>query len=250
MMVNKFALITGSCHHRLGWHIAQALGKAGIQVGVHSRSRDAAVATVNQFKSEGGQAHAFSGDLADESQVEAIFQQIKQSWGRIDVLVNCASVWESKPLEKTSAQDVRKHFEANILAPFLCARAAGELMILQPEGGCIINFGDWAESRPYPGYSAYFAVKGAIPAMTRSLAVEFALKNPTVRVNCILPGPVLFPDNLPAEEIQEAIAGTLLRRKGEPENIVQAVKYLMENDFVTGSSLVVDGGRSVWAGPG
>ena len=159
-----------------------------------------------------------------------------------------AAVWEPKPLESVTADDVRRQFEINTLGTFLCCQRAGLLMVEQPEGGAIVTIGDWATARPYPGYAAYFPSKGAIPTLTRCLAVELARRNPKVRVNCILPGPVMLPEDLPEEERHEAMAGTLLHRLGSPENIAHAVVFLVENDFVTGVCLPVDGGRTIAGG--
>src|SRR5205085_4192353 len=128
-----------------------------------------------------------------------LFAAARERFGRLDVLVNCAAIWRPKRLEDVSAADVRAHFDSNVLATFLCGREAGLVMVGQPEGGCIVNVGDWAEARPYPGYAAYFASKGAIPTLTRCLAVELGTRNPRVRVNCVLPGPVLLPADLPEE---------------------------------------------------
>jgi pteridine reductase len=101
--------------------------------------------------------------------------------------------------------------------------------------------------RPYRDHAAYFTAKGAIPTMTRTMAVELAARNPRVRVNCVLPGPVMLPPDLPDAERAEAIAGTLVKREGRPENVAHAVEFLLENDFVTGICLPVDGGRSIYA---
>jgi pteridine reductase len=115
-------------------------------------------------------------------------------------------------------------------------------MAEQEGGGAIVNIGDWAAERPYHNYSAYFVSKGAIPTLTRMFAVELA---PRVRVSAVLPGPVLFPDDVSDEHRQRAIAGTLLGRVGRPENVAQAVAFLIENDFITGVCLPVDGGRTI-----
>ena len=123
-------------------------------------------------------------------------------------------------------------------------------MIRQSEGGCIINIGDWAVARPYLNYAAYFPSKGAIPTLTRCLAVELGSRNPKVRVNCILPGPVMLPPDLPEAERQQAIDATLVKREGRPENIAQAAIALIDNDFITGVCLPVDGGRTIYGGPG
>ncbi len=166
----------------------------------------------------------------------------------MDVLVTAAAIWKSKSLEQVTAADVRQHFEINALGTFLCCQKAGEIMVRQPEGGAIVTIGDWATARPYPHYAAYFPSKGAIPAMTRMFAVELARRNPAIRVNCILPGPVMVPEDLAEHEVKGSVAGTLLKRLGKPENIAQAVLFLIDNDYVTGVCLPVDGGRTIAGG--
>jgi pteridine reductase len=168
-------------------------------------------------------------------------------FGRLDVLVNCAAVWRAKRLEDVTAADLLHNFGINVLGTFLCAREAGLAMVGHPEGGCIVNFGDWALAWPYPDYAAYFATKGSIPTLTRCLAVELGTRNPRVRVNCVHPGPVLFPPDMPEAEREEAIRSTLVRREGQPENVAAAVLFFVENDFVTGACLPVDGGRTIYA---
>jgi pteridine reductase len=135
----------------------------------------------------------------------------------------------------------------NTLGSFLCAQHVGLAMVKQPDGGSIINIGDWATRRPYLNYAPYLLSKAAIPTMTRTLAVELGSRNPKVRVNCILPGPVMLPADLPEVERREAIQGTLLKREGRPENVAQAVLFLIDNDFITGACIPVDGGRSIYA---
>jgi pteridine reductase len=120
-------------------------------------------------------------------------------------------------------------------------------MVKQPEGGCIVNIADWAEVRPYLNYAAYFPSKGAVTTLTRTFAVELAHRNPRVRVNCVMPGPVMLPPDLPDEERRQAINATLVKREGGPANIAQAVLAFLDNDFVTGACLPVDGGRTVYA---
>ncbi len=179
--------------------------------------------------------------------MRALIDQTLARFGRIDALVNCAAAWRSKKLEDVTAADVRLFFEVNTLGTFLCAQQAGLAMVRQPEGGCIVNLGDWAVARPYVGYSAYFPSKGAIPTLTRCLAVELGSRNPAVRVNCVLPGPVMLPPDLPAAERNQAIDATLVKREGRPENVAQAVLFFLDNDFVTGACLPVDGGRTIFA---
>lgn len=248
---NLVALVTGSGKRRVGWHVADALAKRGYNLAIHYRSSaPEAAETVAQFQGHGVQAIPLRADLTDEVQVQGLIQRVIEHFGRLDVLANCAAIWKSKKLEDTRAADVRIHFETNLLGTFLCCQQAGLAMVRQPEGGCIVNIGDWAVTRPYLNYAAYFPSKGAIPALTRCLAVELAARNPKIRVNCVLPGPVMLPPDLPEAERKQAIDATLVKREGRPENIAQAVLSLIDNDFVTGVCLPVDGGRTIYGGPG
>jgi pteridine reductase len=243
---SKVALITGSGKRRVGNATAHALAERGYAIALHyNRSADDAQETVGQLERQGIAARAFQADVADEPQVDRLFREVLDHFGRLDALVTAAAVWIPTPLEETTAADVRRQFDVNTLGTFLCCRRAGLIMAGQPEGGAIVTIGDWAVKRPYPGYAAYFVSKGAIPTLTRMLAVELSQRNPHVRVNCILPGPVMLPENLSQPEVQGAVAGTLLKRPGRPENVAQAVVFLVENDYVTGVCLPVDGGRTI-----
>jgi len=246
--IQRVALVTGSGRRRIGSHVAEALAARGYALAIHYlHSADEAKATVEAFSRQGHPAIALQADLTDEQAVARLVQLVIDRFGRIDVLVNCAAIWERKKLEEVTAADVQRHFEVNVLGTFLCSQQAGLAMTRQAEGGSIVTFGDWAEARPYLNYAAYFASKGAVEGITRSLAVELASRNPRVRVNCILPGPVMLPADLPEEERRRAIHGTLLKREGRPENIVQAVLHFIDNDFVTGACLPVDGGRTLFS---
>ncbi|MEN6458306.1 MAG: SDR family oxidoreductase [Thermoguttaceae bacterium] len=242
----KIALVTGSGKRRVGSAVVRALADRGYAVAIHyHRSKDDAQETVRELQSRGVRAVAFEADLAREADVDRLFEQVQQTFGRLDVLVTSAALWERKPLEELTAADVQRQFEVNTLGTFLCCRRAGLIMAGQPEGGVIVTIGDWATARPYTGYAAYFVSKGAIPTLTRSLAVELASRNPAVRVNCVLPGPVMLPENVSEHEVKGIVTGTLLKRLGSPENVAQAVLFLVDNDYVTGVCLPVDGGRTI-----
>jgi pteridine reductase len=245
-MNKKVALITGGGKRRVGNAVALALAQHGYDIALHyNRSADEALESISRLQQLGTNAAAFQADISKENEVDQLFEGVIKRFGRLDVLVTAAAVWQSKPLEDVTADDVRRHFEVNALGTFLCCQRAGLIMVKQPEGGAIVTIGDWAVKRPYPHYAAYFPSKGAIPAMTRTFAVELALRNPAVRVNCILPGPVMAPEDLSEHELKGSIAGTLLKRLGRPENIAQAVVFFVENDYVTGVCLPVDGGRTI-----
>jgi pteridine reductase len=225
------------------------LAAHGYRVILHAhRSVQAAEATAEELRLAGMEAGVVAADLTDERAVSAMVGEALAMFGRIDALVNCAAVWKSKQLEDVTAADVRLHFDANALATFLCCQHVGLAMAAQESGGAIVNFGDWAIVRPYLNYAAYFPSKGAIPTLTRAMAVELAHRNPRVRVNAVLPGPAMLPDALPEAERQAAIAGTLVKREGTPQHIADAVLFLLRNDFVTGVCLPVDGGRSISCG--
>lgn len=244
----KAALVTGSGKRRVGSAVAEALARNGYAIAVHYRSSaHEAADTVERLRALGVQAEAFQADLTEDASAQALVDAALSRFGQIDALVNCAAVWQSKRLEDVTAEDVRRHFETNALGTFLVSRLVGLEMVKRPEGGCIITLGDWAIERPYLHYAAYFPSKGAIPAMTRSLAVELGHRNPNVRVNCIHPGPVMLPPDLPEEEKHAAIAATLVKREGSPDHVAKAVLALIENDFITGVCLPVDGGRTVYS---
>jgi pteridine reductase len=244
----RVALVTGSGKRRVGSVVADALARRGFAIAVHYRtSATEAAETVAGLRTHGVEADAFAADLTDEQAVRDLVRRVVERFGRIDALVNCAAIWQRKRLEEITAADVRRHFDTNTLGTFLCCQQAGLAMVAQPEGGVIVNLGDWAEARPYLDYAAYFPSKGAVSALTRSMAVELAHRNPRVRVNCILPGPVMLPPDLPDAERRQAINATLVKREGSPTNIAQAVLAFVDNDFVTGVCLPVDGGRTIFA---
>ena len=248
MPSQKVALVTGSGKRRIGAVVADALADRGYALAIHYRtSADEANQAVAAYQARGVAAVALQADLTDEAAVRTLVQTTLDRFGRLDVLVNCAADWKSKRLEDVTAADVRHHFDINTLGTFLCTQQAGLAMVKQQSGGVIVTIGDWATERPYLNYAAYFPSKGAIPTLTRCLAVELGTRNPAVRVNCVLPGPVMLPSDLPEGERNQAIQATLVKREGRPENVAQAVLFLIDNDFVTGVCLPVDGGRSIYA---
>ena len=244
----QVALVTGSGKRRIGAEVAEALAKRGYALVVHYRSSAAEAAeSAARLEKQGIQVLTVQADIGDERAVKAMLDQTLTRFGRLDVLVNCAALWQRKRLEDVTASDLRQHFETNELGTFLCCQHAGLAMVKQPTGGCIVNMGDWAVTRPYLHYAAYFPSKGAIPTLTRTFAVELGTRNPRVRVNCILPGPVMLPPDLPEAERKQAIEATLCKREGTPQDIANAVLFLVDNDFVTGICLPVDGGRTIFA---
>lgn len=240
----RVALITGAGKPRVGQAIAEVLAQRGYALAIHyHRSHEDAMAFRERWTNRGVAVELFPADLTDGVAVDRMFDRVLERFGRIDVLVTAAAIWVPTPFEQLTPEDLMRHFQVNVAGTFWCCHRAGLAMVNQPEGGVIITIGDWAIERPYPNYAAYFVSKGCIPTMTRTLAVELAKRNPAIRVNCILPGPVMMPENLSRHERIEAIRSTLLQREGRPEHIASAVLFLIENDYITGVCLPVEGGR-------
>ena len=245
---DRVALVTGSGRRRVGNLIARSLADSGYSIALHYHSSvEAARECVEEMQSAGARCEAFQANVAVESEVNQMFDTVIEHFGRLDALVTTASIWTTIPLEDVTSEDLRKNFEVNTLGTFLCARRAGLIMANQAEGGSIVTIGDWAIERPYLDHSAYFLSKGAIPTLTRALAVELAHRNPKVRVNCIHPGPVMFPPDSSDEERQEMVDSTLVKNANCPNSVTLAVRFFLENDFVTGVCLPVDGGRTIFA---
>jgi pteridine reductase len=236
------ALVTGGAV-RVGAAIVRELAARGYRVAIHANtSLDRAQTLVEELAAQGQEAAAFGADLRNEDATRAMIDRAHRHFGRLDALVNSAAIWAPTSLDTTAADDVRRFFEVNALSMFICCQHAGHTMMQQETGGAMVNIGDWAIARPYRDHGAYFVSKAAVPTMTRMFAVELA---PHVRVNAVLPGPVMMPGDITETDRQRAVAGTLLGRAGRAENVSGAVAFLLENDFITGVCLPVDGGRTI-----
>ncbi|MDA7864658.1 SDR family oxidoreductase [bacterium] len=246
------ALVTGSGSRRVGRAIALHLARLGCRIALHANtSVDHAEDLAQHISDEHSkQVIVTQGSLCDDGTPERLVEETVAAFSRIDILVNSAAIWQPTPLEDITASEIRKYFEINSVASFLCAKAAGLQMVTQSSGGSIINIGDWATVRPYLDHAAYFPSKGAIETMTRSLAVELGHRNQRIRVNCIQPGPVLLGEDATEEFAQRMATSTLAGKVGTPEHVAHAAQFLCENDFVTGTCIPVDGGRSIFAPDG
>lgn len=246
--LERVALVTGSGAPRVGNAIARHLATLGYHLALHANtSTDEAEQTAAELRRAGTEVIVVQGAIDDADRVEAMIDEVVDAWSRIDVLVNSAAIWSPQRLEEVKAEDLRHYFDVNAVGTFIASRAAGLRMTRQETGGAIVNIGDWALVRPYLDHAAYFPSKAAVEAITRSLAVELAERNRRVRVNCIHPGPVLLADSISDERRRAVQESTLLKRVGTPQHIAHAVQFLIENDFVTGVALPVDGGRTIYA---
>jgi pteridine reductase len=238
--------VTGSGAKRVGQSIAREFAASGYRIAIHAhRSAQQAEEFRLELQQKGVDAMVVLGGLDEEGFAEQACQQILDRFGRIDVLVNSAAIWDWKRLEDVTVSDLKHQFDINTLGTFLCCQKAGLVMAQQESGGSIILIGDWAVSRPYPMFASYFVGKGAIETMTRSLAVELGTRNPNIRVNAILPGPVMLDPSIEPSKAKRLIEESLLKRLGTPEDVARAARFLAEQPFITGVSLPVDGGRSI-----
>ena len=238
------ALITGG--KRIGAAVARALAANGMDVALSfNRSRTEAEAVAADVVAAGRRSHIVQADLGNPEACRALVDGAAAAFGRLDVLINMASVYTSVPFDKTDEHVWHAAMDVDLRAAFLCARAAVPHM-RRAGAGRIVNFSDWvaASGRPrYPGYLPYYVAKAGAIALTEALALELAPDN--ILVNAIAPGPIVAPPGTTEEEVRAVEAATPLGRWGGPEAIVRAVIFLLETDFVTGETIRVDGGRHV-----
>jgi NAD(P)-dependent dehydrogenase (short-subunit alcohol dehydrogenase family) len=237
----KVAVVTGAAK-RVGREIALALAERGAELVVHYRSSEReALEVLAHARKHGGKPAAVCADLSRRSEVPRVVEAAIQAFGRIDILVNSASVFYRTPFDELTDGDWDEALAVNLTAPFLLARAAGQVMRRQGRGK-IVNLADIAGMKIWKDYVPYSVSKAALIALTRGLAKVFA---PAVQVNAIAPGVVLLPEETAAEEREASVQRIPLRRIGSPADVAHTVLYLVENDFVTGQVLTVDGGQSL-----
>ena len=234
---------------RVGNTIARTLAARGYRIIVHANASLAqAEQTAHEIEATGTEALRWPPMCVMSNAVRQLVEQAQARFGRIDALVNTAAVWHRKPLEQTTVVDVKQHFEINTQGRSFCCPHVGLLMTRQGQRRSDRQpwrLGSHSFVRIWDYEPAYFAGKGAIETLTRTMAIELAVPNPACCGDAILPGPVMLPADLPEEERKASIAGTLVHLRGRPEHVAHAVVFLLENDFVTGVCLPVDGGRSI-----
>jgi NAD(P)-dependent dehydrogenase (short-subunit alcohol dehydrogenase family) len=231
----KVALVTGAAK-RVGKEIAQGLAERGAQLAIHYRSSMEEAREV-----AGAKGAVFQADFADIQSVGTMFAEIEKKLGGLDILVNSASVFDASTADEATPEHWDSQMDVNAKAPFFIAQQAARLMRRRGSGK-IINIVDVAGEVIWPSYLPYSVSKAALIAVTRGLAKTYA---PEIQVNGIAPGPVLFPDHYSEEKKRIAIERTLLKRAGSPKDIVNAVVFLIENDYITGDIIHVDGGRHI-----
>jgi NAD(P)-dependent dehydrogenase (short-subunit alcohol dehydrogenase family) len=243
-LTNKTALITGG--KRIGAVVAAELARRGMDVALsYQRSKVEAEATAQTVRDAGRQAVVLQANLSRGEDCATLVNEAAAALGRLDVLINMASVYRSHALADIDEARWDESLDIDLRAAYLCARAAIPHM-RAAGGGRIVNFSDWvaASGRPrYPGYLPYYVAKRAIIGLTEALALELAADQ--ILVNAIAPGPILAPPETSDEELKSVESATPLGRWGGEEEIATAVVFLLESGFVTGETIRVDGGRHV-----
>lgn len=239
-LAGRVALVTGA-GHRVGRALALALGGRGMRVVVHfNRSAAGAEETARLIRAAGGEASLLQADLADLPAAERLIDDTVALHGALDLLVNSAAMMVRTPVGETTMQQWDAMFALNLRAPyFLSQRAAPALRAAR---GCIVNIADLAAFETWPAYVPHGITKAAVVQMTRGLAHVLA---PDVRVNAIAPGVVLLPEGWTEADAERLRGTTPLARLGAPDDVAQAMLYLVDAEFVTGEVIVVDGGRHV-----
>lgn len=239
-LTGKVALVTGG-GRRVGRALAEALAERGVAVAVHyNESSSGADEVVRGIEGRGGKAFAFGADLTDWSAPERLLAEVTKRLGGLHILVNSAAVMVRTPFGEVDPDVWDSMFALNLRAPFFLSQAAAPM--LRQSRGAIVNIADHMALESWPAYIPHSLTKGAVMHMTRALARELA---PEVRVNAIAPGVVLMPEKSDAREVQRLQATTPLNRLGSPGDVAQAMLYLLEADYVTGETIIVDGGRHV-----
>lgn len=238
----KTAIITGAAQ-RIGAAITRELHRRGMDVVIHfNASARAAGLLAKELNAERrGSAHLLRADLGKPDSYPALIQSAHGINKRLDVLINNAAVFYPTPLNKITARSWDEVMNVNLKAPLFLAQAAAPY--LKKNMGCIINLTDIHALRTLKNHTIYSVSKAALVMLTRCLARELA---PSVRVNAIAPGAILWPEHIPEEEQKAILERIPLRRTGTLDDISRAVRYLVEDaQYTTGQVLVIDGGRSL-----
>ncbi len=248
-IIGKTAIITGASGE-LGSEIALCLGRRGMHCLCHYHtSKGKAAKDAASIRKLGPKAEVFGADLCDPVSAELLLQQA-QDLGPVRVVVNSASIFAKQPIGKLDEADVSKLLAVNLAAPM---RICDEFAIyLEREGlgyqekqktiAAIINLVDVAGVKPWGEYSPYCASRAGLIGMTKSLAKEMA---PAVTVNAIAPGIVTWPGKMDTDEEQKQLQMIPTGRFGTPNDVTRTIEFLLDNDYITGQVLCVDGGRSI-----
>jgi NAD(P)-dependent dehydrogenase (short-subunit alcohol dehydrogenase family) len=241
-LAGRVALITGG--RRIGAVVASEMARGGADIAlVYRRSRAEAEETADSLRALGRRVFLVQADLSRPDSGDRVVDETVNALGRLDVLINMASIYVQKPVDELTVEDWDTQLAVDVRAAWLCARAAVPHM-RRLRGGRIINFGDWVarSGRPrYTGYLPYYVAKASVIALTEALALELAPDQ--ILVNAIAPGPIVAPEDTSDDEFAKVERATPLGRWGGEIEIAKAVLALIDSDFITGETIRVDGGR-------
>jgi 3-oxoacyl-[acyl-carrier protein] reductase len=244
-LAGKVAVVTGASKG-IGAEIAKQLAAEGAAVVInYSASKTEADRVVAGITKDGGKAIAVQANMTKKSEIEALFAETKKAFGTVNILVNNAGVYEFSPLDDVTEDHFHKHFNVNVLGPLLASQAAAKLF--NSDGGSIINISSVVSTLAVPNGSVYSGTKGAVDAITRSLAAELASRK--IRVNAIRPGMVetegTHAAGITESEMRKQVeAQTPLGRIGQPADIASLAVFLASNDasWITGENFLISGG--------
>lgn len=236
---NKVALVTGGAH-RVGKAITLMLARAGANVVINYHTSAAqAEATAEEVRALGAKPLIIQASIADYNQVKAMVGQVKIWFEGVDILINSADRWEKSPFPSEDIGPWERIIGTGVNGPYYVTNAFAPMM-LERGGGAIVNIVDLSAWEAWPNFTAHAVAKSALLALTRQSALELG---PTIRVNAVAPGPVLPPSDYSPKQIENVAARTLLNRWGSAEDVAQAVKFLIEADYISGETIRVDGGE-------
>jgi len=229
----KTAIVTGGAK-RLGSVIAKFLAGRGYQIALHYRTSEPAE-TSQSILDMGGVCQAFQADLASDLGPELLINRVMDAFSHIDVLVNCASIFEPGSIRETDSDLFDRHMRINFRAPFMLSRS----LAVRCQSGHIINIIDAKINRNIHTHAIYILTKKMLYEFTKMAAIEFS---PHFRVNAVAPGAILPPPGKDEAYLKQRAADAPLNKTGTPDDIVRAIGYLLDNDFITGECLNIDGG--------
>jgi NAD(P)-dependent dehydrogenase (short-subunit alcohol dehydrogenase family) len=237
----KIALVTGSAH-RVGKHIALRLAQEGCHIIVHyNHSKDQALETLDEVKNRGVRAIALQANLSLHEEIVQLFEQIDQQFQGLDILVSSAAILKPKGFLEVELSDWNQTMALNLKGTFFCLQQAAIRMRARG-GGAVVNISDVIGLRPWAKYPVHSISKAGVEMLTKVAAIDLA---PEIRVNAIAPGLILAPEKMSSARWEQLAKDSLLQRTGTPSDVANAVVFLLKSDYITGETLVVDGGMQI-----
>jgi NAD(P)-dependent dehydrogenase (short-subunit alcohol dehydrogenase family) len=238
---DSVVLITGAAM-RVGKEVALSLARGGARIAFsYYLPEEPWRQTQKEIEACGVETLVQQTEIRDAAQVKRLIEKTMKKFGRVDVLINSASIWLRAPFLEITEEQWDLALDVNLKGPFLASQAVAPIMLRQKRG-VILNITDLSAFQVWPGNSHHAASKAGLVTLTKYMAAELA---PDVRVNAIAPGTVLLPENASKEKATWAVDKSVLKRVGSPQDVAQVAEFLITNEFITGSVYFVDGGRSL-----